>query len=74
MQRRRFWSTLVFASSRSASISAALAFTSPPKGRHAAKTNGLRQVGRADIDAIRDPDALLPGMDNRLGGGKSFGP
>ena len=42
--------------------------TSPPADAPAA--SGMRKVGRADIDAIRELTHSYREMDNRLGGGK----
>ncbi len=67
MQRRRFLVNAVFASA-AVPASALRWLTSPPADAPAA--NGLRQVGRADIDAIRDLTLSYREMDNRLGGGK----
>ncbi|HUY46858.1 MAG TPA: hypothetical protein VMV92_14165 [Streptosporangiaceae bacterium] len=67
VQRRRFLANAVFASA-AVPASALRWLTSPPADAPAA--NGLRQVGRADIDAIRDLTLSYREMDNRLGGGK----
>jgi hypothetical protein len=67
VQRRRFLVNAVFASA-AVPASALRWLTSPPADAPAA--NGLRQVGRADIDAIRDLTLSYREMDNRLGGGK----
>ena len=67
VQRRRFLVNAVFASA-AVPASALRWLTSPPADAPAA--NGLRQVGRADIDAIRELTLSYREMDNRLGGGK----
>ena len=67
MQRRRFLVNAVFASA-ALPASALRWLTSPAADASAA--NGLRQVGRADIEAIRDLTLSYREMDNRLGGGK----
>jgi hypothetical protein len=67
VQRRRFLANAVFTSA-ALPASALRWLTSPPADAPAA--SGLRQVGRADIDAIRDLTHSFREMDNRLGGGK----
>lgn len=67
VQRRRFLVNAVFASA-AVPASALRWLTSPAASPPAA--NGLRQVGRADIEAIRDLTHSYREMDNRLGGGK----
>ena len=67
VQRRRFLANAVFTSA-ALTASALRWLTSPPADAPAA--SGLRQVGRADIDAIRDLTHSFREMDNRLGGGK----
>jgi hypothetical protein len=67
VQRRRFLANAVFTSA-ALPASALRWLTSPPADAPAA--SGLRQVGRADIDAIRDLTHSFWEMDNRLGGGK----
>ncbi|MGO9079818.1 MAG: hypothetical protein ACLQDY_12345 [Streptosporangiaceae bacterium] len=49
----------------------ASARTSPPADAPAA--SGIRKVGRADIDAVRELTHSYREMDNRLGGGKLRG-
>jgi len=67
VQRRRFLANAVFTSA-ALPASALRWLTSPPADAPAA--SGLRRVGRADIDAIRDLTHSFREMDNRLGGGK----
>ena len=67
VQRRRFLVNAVFTSA-ALPASALRWLTSPPASAPAA--TGTRQVGRADIDAIRDLTASYREIDNRLGGGK----
>ncbi len=64
VQRRRFLVNAVFTSA----ALAASAFTSPSADAPAA--SGMRKVGRADIEAIRELTHSYREMDNRLGGGK----
>jgi len=70
VQRRRFLINAVFTSA-ALPASALRWLTSPPAGPPAG--SGLRRVGRADIDAIRDLTHSYREMDNRLGGGKLRG-
>jgi tetratricopeptide (TPR) repeat protein len=70
VQRRRFLVNAVFTSA-ALPASALRWLTSPPAGPPGG--SGLRQVGRADIDAIRDLTHSYREMDNRLGGGKLRG-
>jgi hypothetical protein len=67
VQRRRFLANAVFTSA-ALPASALRWLTSPPADAPAA--SGVRRVGRADIDAIRDLTHSFREMDNRLGGGK----
>ena len=67
MQRRRFLVNAVFTSA-ALPASALRWLTSPPAA--APSASGTRQVGRADIDAIRELTRSYREMDNRLGGGK----
>ena len=67
VQRRRFLVNAVFASA-AVPASALRWLTSPPASPPAG--NGLRHVGRGDIEAIRDLTHSYREMDNRLGGGK----
>ena len=67
VQRRRFLVNAVFTSA-ALPASALRWLTSPPASAPAA--TGTRQVGCADIDAIRDLTASYREIDNRLGGGK----
>jgi hypothetical protein len=67
VQRRRFLVNAVFTSA-ALPASALRWLTSPPAG--APSASGTRQVGRADIDAIRELTRSYREMDNRLGGGK----
>jgi len=67
VQRRRFLVNAVFTSA-ALPASALRWLTSPPAAAPAA--SGTRQVGRADIDAIRELTHSYREMDNRLGGGK----
>src|SRR5580693_561415 len=67
VQRRRFLVNAVFTSA-ALPASALRWLTSPPASAPAA--SGPRQVGRADIDAIRELTRSYREMDNRLGGGK----
>ena len=67
VQRRRF---LVNAAFTSAAVPASALrwLTSPPADAPAG--HGVRQVGQADIDAIRELTLAYREMDNKLGGGK----
>jgi tetratricopeptide (TPR) repeat protein len=67
VQRRRFLVNAVFTSA-ALPASALRWLTSPPAA--APSASGTRQVGRADIDAIRELTRSYREMDNRLGGGK----
>ena len=67
VQRRRFLVNAVFATA-AVPASALRWLTSPAANPPTAI--GLRQVGRADIEAIRDLTLSYREMDNRLGGGK----
>ncbi len=67
VQRRRFLVNAVFTSA-ALPASALRWLTSPPAS--APSASGPRQVGRADIDAIRELTRSYREMDNRLGGGK----
>ena len=67
VQRRRFLVNAVFTSA-ALPASALRWLTSPPAAAPAA--SGIRKVGRADIDAIRELTHSYREMDNRLGGGK----
>jgi hypothetical protein len=67
VQRRRFLVSAVFTSA-ALPASALRWLTSPPADAPAA--SGLRRIGRADIDAIREVARSYREMDNRLGGGK----
>jgi hypothetical protein len=67
VQRRRFLVNAVFTSA-ALPASALRWLTSPPADAPAA--SGLRRVGRADIDAIRELTHSYREMDNRLGGGR----
>lgn len=67
VQRRRFLANAVFTSA-ALPASALRWLTSPPADAPAA--SGLRRVGHADIDAIRELTHSFREMDNRLGGGK----
>jgi hypothetical protein len=67
VQRRRF---LVNAAYSSAALPAsALRWLTSPRA-DAPASSGLRRVGQADIEAIRDLTQSYREMDNRLGGGK----
>jgi hypothetical protein len=65
--QRRFLVNAVFTSA-ALPASALRWLTSPPADAPA--TSGIRKVGRADIDAIRELTHSYREMDNRLGGGK----
>jgi len=67
VQRRRFLVNAVFTSA-ALSASALRWLTSPPAD--APVGSGLRRVGRADIEAIRELTRSYREMDNQLGGGK----
>jgi hypothetical protein len=67
VQRRRFLANAVFTSA-ALPASALRWLTSPPADAPA--VSGVRRVGRADIDAIRELTHSFREMDNRLGGGK----
>jgi hypothetical protein len=67
MQRRRFLVNAVFTSA-ALPASALRWLTSPPADAPAA--SGLRRIGSADIEAIREVANSYREMDNRLGGGK----
>ena len=67
VQRRRFLVNAVFTSA-ALPASALRWLTSPPADAPAAA--GMRRIGRADIDAIRELTHSYREMDNRLGGGK----
>jgi hypothetical protein len=67
MQHRRFLINAAF-SPAAVSASALRWLTCPAAGKPSAA--GVRRVGRADIEAIRDLTASYREMDNRLGGGK----
>ena len=67
VQRRRFLVNAVFTSA-ALPASALRWLTSPAADAPAA--SGIRKVGRADIDAIRELTRSYREMDNRLGGGK----
>jgi hypothetical protein len=67
VQRRRFLVNAVFTSA-ALPASALRWLTSPPAD--APTATGLRRIGRADIDAIREVARSYREMDNRLGGGK----
>jgi hypothetical protein len=67
VQRRRFLASAVFTSA-ALPASALRWLTSPPASAPAAA--GTRQVGQADIAAIRDLTSSYREIDNRLGGGK----
>jgi hypothetical protein len=67
VQRRRFLVNAVFASA--AVPASALRWLTSPSAA-APISVGTRQVGRAEIDAIRDLTASYREIDNRLGGGK----
>jgi hypothetical protein len=70
VQRRRFLVSAVFTSA--ALPAAALRWLTSPSA-DAPAGSGLRRVGQADIDAIRDLTRSYREMDNRLGGGKLRG-
>jgi hypothetical protein len=67
VQRRRFLVNAVFTPA-ALPASALRWLTSPPASAPASA--GTRQVGQADIDAIRDLTASYREIDNRLGGGR----
>jgi hypothetical protein len=67
VQRRRFLASALFASA-ALSASALRWLISPPAIPPAG--TGVRQVGQADIEAIRELTRCYREMDNRLGGGK----
>ncbi len=67
VQRRRFLVNAVFTSAV-VPASALRWLTSPPAAAPA--VSGIRQVGRADIKAIRELASFYREIDNRLGGGK----
>ena len=67
VQLRRFLASAVFTSA-ALPASALRWLTSPPADAPAA--SGVRRVGRADIDAVRELTHSFREMDNRLGGGK----
>lgn len=67
VQRRRFLASAVFTSA-ALPASALRWLTSPPA--EAPSGSGLRRVGQAEIDAIRELTHSFREMDNRLGGGK----
>jgi len=67
VQRRRFLVNAVFTSA-ALPASALRWLTSPPADAPAAA--GIRRIGHADIDAIRELTHSYREMDNRLGGGK----
>ena len=66
MQRRRFLVNAVF-SSAALPASALRWLTSPPA--EAPSACGVRRIGRADIEAIRELTHSYREMDNKLGGG-----
>ena len=70
VQRRRFLVNAVFTSA-ALPASALRWLTSPPAD--APFASGIRKVGHADIDAIRELTHSYREMDNRLGGGKLRG-
>lgn len=70
MQRRRFLVSAVFTSAAAPS-SALRWLTSPPAAAPASA--GTRQVGTADIEAIRELTRSYREIDNKLGGGKIRG-
>lgn len=70
VQRRRFLVSAVFASAAAPS-SALRWLTSPPAPAPA--STGARQVGAADIEAIRELTRSYREIDNKLGGGKLRG-
>lgn len=70
VQHRRFLINAAF-SPADVSASALRWLTCPAAGRPSAA--GVRRVGRADIEAIRDLTASYREMDNMLGGGKLRG-
>lgn len=67
VQRRRFLVNAVFTSA--ALPASALRWLTSPSAEAPAAC-GLRRIGRADIDAIRQVARSYREMDNRLGGGK----
>jgi hypothetical protein len=71
VQRRRFLVNAVFTSA-ALSASALRWLTSPTADAPAAA--GIRRVGRADIDAIRDLTHSYREMDNQFGGGRIRNP
>jgi len=70
VQRRRFLVSAAF--SAAAMPGSALRWLTSPQAS-APTSSGKRQVGRADIDAIRELTLFYRELDNRLGGGQLRG-